>query len=224
MALVDGPRGQKGRRPACEHLPIDSVAQVMEEYVANQMAKGEVVFAFGSFATINLGHSACPKSLLGMLVLLKLMFTMATSGIVNYTGMELVFKRLGRKWPGLNGTSKSLKTWAGAMSQSLRTAMAHVRKLARQPKRFDQRTKGLTPEEKEALKELLAMYKQSEGSFVDKFESQDLEDPPRRLRKVDTDEMDFQALCDDLGIGKGREQRRGHWPRREGLRSMSRPH
>jgi hypothetical protein len=56
--------------------------------------------------------------------------------------------------------------------------MAHVRKLAQQPKRLDQRTKGLTPEEKQALKELLAMYKKSEGSFVDKFESQDLEDPP----------------------------------------------
>jgi len=163
-------------------------------------------------------------SLLGMLVLLKLMFTMAPSGIVNYTGMELVFERLGRKWPGLNGTSKSLKTWAGAMSQSLRIAMAHVRKLAQQPKRFDQRTKGLTPEEKEALKEILAMYKQSEGSFVDKFESQDLEDRPRRLRKVDTDEMDFQALCDDLGNGQRQKKRGGHWPRREELRSMSRPH
>ena len=108
MALVDGPRGQKGRRPACEHLPIDSLAQVMEEYVASQMAKGEVVFAFGSYATFKLGHGACQQSMLGMLVLLKLMITVAPSGIVNYIGMELVFARLGRKWPGLNGTSKSL--------------------------------------------------------------------------------------------------------------------
>ena len=96
--------------------------------------------------------------MLGMLVLLKLMFKLAPTGIVNYTGMELVFERLGRKWPGLNGTSKSLNTWAGAMSQSLRIAMAHVRKLAQQPKRFDQRTKGLTPKEKEALKEILVLY------------------------------------------------------------------
>jgi len=208
MALKDGPRGQKGGRRVCEHLPIDSLAQVMEEYVASQMAKGEVVFALGSYATLKLGHSACPRSMLGMIVLLKLMFKLAPTGIVNYTGMELVFERLGRKWPGLNGTSKSLKTWAGAMSQSLRIAMAHVRKLAQQPKRFDQRTKGLTPEEKQALKELLAMYKKSEGSFVDKFESQDLEDRPRRLRKVDTDEMDFQALCDDLGNGQRKKKKR----------------
>ena len=107
MALKDGPRGQKGGRRVCEHLPIDSLAQVMEEYVASQMANGEVVFALGSYATLKLGHSACPKSMLGMLVLLKLMFTIASSGIPNYTGMELVLERRGRKWPGLNGTSKS---------------------------------------------------------------------------------------------------------------------
>jgi hypothetical protein len=146
--------------------------------------------------------------MLGMLVLLKLMSNLAPTGIVNYTGMELVFERLGRKWPGLNGTSKSLKTWAGAMSQSLRIAMAHVRKLAQQPKRFDQRTKGLSPEEKQALKDLVAMHKKSEGNFVDNFESQDLENPPRRLRKVDTDEMDFQALCDDLGNGQRQKKKR----------------
>ena len=132
----------------------------------------------GHMPFFKLGHSACPKSLPGMLGLLKLMFTMAPSGIVNYTAMAFVFERLGRKWPDLNTTSKTLKTWAGAMAQSLRIAVAHVRKLAQQPKRLDQRTKCLTPEEKQALKELLAMYKKSKGSFVDMFESQDLEDPP----------------------------------------------
>ena len=156
----------------------------------------------GHMPLIKLGHSACPKSLLGMLGLLKLMFTMAPSGIVNQTDLALVFERLGRKWPDLNGTSKTLNTWAWAMAQSLKIAMAHVRKLAQQPKRFDQRAKGMTPEEKQALKDLVAMYKKPEESFVDSFESQDLEDPPRKLRKVDTDEMDFQALCDDLGEGK----------------------
>ena len=62
-----------------------------------------------------------------MLGLLKLMFTMAPSGIVNYTALAFVFERLGRKWPDLNGTSKPLKAWAGAMLQSVRIAMAHVR-------------------------------------------------------------------------------------------------
>ena len=158
MALEDGPRGQKGRRPPGEHLPIDSLGEVMEEIVASQIAKGAVVFALGSHASINLGHSACPKSLLGMLGLLKLMFTMAPSGLVNYTALAFVFDRLGRKWPDLNGTSKTLKTWAGAVAQTLRIAMAHVRRLAQQPKRFDQRSTGMSPEEKQALKDLVAMY------------------------------------------------------------------
>jgi hypothetical protein len=91
----------------------------MEEFVASQMAKGAVVFAVGSYASIKSGHSACPKSLLGMLVLLKLMFTMAPSGIVNYTGFALVLERIGSKWPDLNGKSKTLKTWAGAMAQNI---------------------------------------------------------------------------------------------------------
>ena len=75
-----------------------------------------------------------------MLDLLKLMFSLAPSGIVNYHLLEAVFQRLGRKWPDLNGTTKPLKVWAGAMSQSVRTAMAHLRKLAQQPGRFEQRT------------------------------------------------------------------------------------
>jgi hypothetical protein len=56
--------------------------------------------------------------------------------------------------------------------------MARVRKLAQQPKRFDQRTKGMSPEEKQALKDLVAIYKTPQDSFVDSFESQDLQDPP----------------------------------------------
>ena len=53
----------------------------MEEYVAKRLAKGAVAFGFGSYVTTTLGHSACPKSLLCMLDLLQLMFTLAPSGI-----------------------------------------------------------------------------------------------------------------------------------------------
>ena len=65
--------------------------------MAKRLAKGAVVFGFGSYATIKLGHSACPKSLLGMLGLLQLMFTLATICIVNYHLLEAVFQRLGRQ-------------------------------------------------------------------------------------------------------------------------------
>ena len=147
MALEECPRGNKGRRPPSEHLPYDSLGESMEEYVAKRLAQGAVVFGFCSYATMTLGHSECPKSLLGMLGLLQLMFTLAPSGIVNYHLLEAVFQRLGRKWPDLNGTTKPLKVWAGAMSQSVRIAMAHLRKLAQQPRRFEQRARGMSKEE-----------------------------------------------------------------------------
>ena len=83
----------------------------MEEYVAKRLAKGAMVFGFGSYATIKLTHSACPKSLLCMLDLLELMFTLAPSGILNDHLLEAVFEKLGRKWPDLNGTTKPLKVW-----------------------------------------------------------------------------------------------------------------
>ena len=185
MALEEWPRGSKGRRPPSEHLAYDSVGACMEEYVAKRLAKGAVVFGFGSYATMKLGHSACPKSLLCMIDLLQLMFTLAPSGIVNYHLLEAVFQRLGRKWPDLNGTTKPLQAWAGAMSQSVRIAMAHVRKLAQQPRRFEQRTRGMSKEETQSLKDLVAMYKKPEDNFVNSFESEDVPTPARRLRKVD---------------------------------------
>jgi hypothetical protein len=74
---------------------------------------------------------------------------LAPSGIFNYHLLEAVFARLGRKWPDLNGTTKPLKAWVGAMSQSVRIAMAHIRKLAQQPRRYEQRTKGMSTDEKE---------------------------------------------------------------------------
>ena len=84
------------------------------------------------------------------------------------------------------------------MSQSVRIAIAHLRKLAQQPRRFEQRTRGMSKEDKLTLKDLVAMYKNPEDSFVDSFESEDVQTPNKRLRKVDTGKLDFEALCDDL--------------------------
>ena len=128
MALEEWPRGNKGRRPSCKLLAYDSLGHCVEEYVAKRLAKGAVVFGLGSYATIKLTHSACPKSLLCMLYLLQLMFTLAPSGILNYHLLEAMFERLGRQWPDLNDTTKALKVWAGAMPQSVRIAMVHLRK------------------------------------------------------------------------------------------------
>jgi hypothetical protein len=119
----------------------------MAECVTKQLGKGAVALHLGSYATIKLGHSACPKSLLGMRGLLQLWLSLAPSGITNHNLFTEAFDRLGRQWPELSGTSKPLKTWVGATSQSVRIALAHVKKLAQQPTRFNQRTKGLTKEE-----------------------------------------------------------------------------
>ena len=72
---------------------------------------------------------------------------MAPSGIINHNLFKDVFERLGRQWPELNGTTNPFKTWAGDISQTATIALANVRKLAQQPTRFNQRTKGLTKEE-----------------------------------------------------------------------------
>ena len=82
-----------------------------------------------------------------MFGLLQLMFTLAPSGILNCHLLEAVFERLGRKWPDFTGTTRPLKVWAGAMSQSVKIAMAHLRKLAQQPRRFEQMTRGMSKEE-----------------------------------------------------------------------------
>ena len=66
MALEEWRGGSKGRRAPGELLAYGSVGECMEEYVAKRLAKGAVVFGFVPYALINLGHSACPKSLLCM--------------------------------------------------------------------------------------------------------------------------------------------------------------
>ena len=89
------------------------------------------------------------------------MFTLALSGILNYHWLEEVFASFGRKWPDLNGTTKPLKVWVGAMSQSVRIAMAHTRKLAQQPRRSEQGTSGMSKEAKQTLKDLVARHQRT---------------------------------------------------------------
>ena len=56
----------------------------------------------------------------------------------------------------------------------------------------------MSKEEKQTLKDFVAMYKKAEDSFLDSFAAEVVQRPSRMLRKVDTDELDFGALCDDL--------------------------
>jgi hypothetical protein len=77
--------------------------------------------------------------------------------------------------------------------------MAHIRKLAQQPRRYEQRTRGMSQGEKLTSKDFVAMYKKPEDSFVDSVEAEDAQTTTRRLRNVDTDELNFEVLWDDLG-------------------------
>ena len=68
------------------------------------------------------------------------------------------------------------------------------------------------------------MYKKPQDSFVDSVDAEDAQRPSRRLRKVDTDELDFEALCGDLDEWSCNEKTRGRqWFRRDALKSMCKP-
>ncbi|MFM7985286.1 MAG: hypothetical protein ACKPKO_38805 [Candidatus Fonsibacter sp.] len=49
------------------------------------------------------------------------------------------------------------------------------------------------------MKDIVAMYEKPENNLVKKLESQYAQTTDKRLRKVDTDELNLEALSDDLG-------------------------
>ena len=65
--------------------------------------------------------------------------------------------------------------------------------MAQQPKKFEQRARFMSCEEKDELKELLSLYKQPKLGevFVDSQDTEDSEGRVRQLRKVGTDDLDF---------------------------------
>ena len=112
-----------------------------------------------------------------MLDLIKLMFSLAPSGIVNYHLLEAACQRLGRNWPDFEWHSQAIEVMGWGHATVSEDAMAHLRILAQQPGRFEQRTRGMSKEETDI-----------EDNFVDSFESEDVQTPSRRLRKVEIDE------------------------------------
>ena len=71
--------------------------------------------------------------------------------------------------------------------------MGHCKIMAQQPKRLEQRARFLNCEEKDKVKELWALCKQPKPGevFVDSQDTEDSGRTVRRLRKVDTDDLDF---------------------------------
>jgi hypothetical protein len=71
--------------------------------------------------------------------------------------------------------------------------MGHCRLTAQQPKKLEQRSKLLSSEAKQQLKELLALYKEPKIGevFVDSQDAKDCGGTARQLRQVDTDDLYF---------------------------------
>ena len=113
----------------------------MEEYVVKRLAQGAVVFGFGSYASLKLAHSACPKSLLCMLAVLKLMFSLAPSGTVSYHLLEAMFEMLGKmaRFEWHNEAIEGMGWGHVAVSEDCH---GPYQKLAQQPRRYEQRTRA----------------------------------------------------------------------------------
>ncbi len=64
------------------------------------------------------------------------------------------------------------------------------------------------------------MQNEPNNNFVDSFDAEDVQRPSRRLRKVDTDELDFEALCDDLDEWSCKKTNEDNGFRMEALKSV----
>ena len=192
-AMEGAEHGPKRKKPVGDGVPIDSWAQCMSQYVEECIGRGIAPFPIGSYVHIRSAHAACMQSVMSMLQLLKMMFSRAPEGIVNYTKLCSVLEWLLGKWPELNSTGKAPDQWAAALAQGIRCAMGHCRLMVQQPKKFEQRARFMSCEEKDKLKELLALYKQPTPGevFVDSQDTEDSGRIVRELRKVDTDDLDF---------------------------------
>ena len=182
----------KRRKPMGDTVPTESWAQCLSGHVQECRDSDVAPFPIGNYAHIRSTQGACIQSVLSMLHLLKMMFTRAPGGIVNYAKLCSVLHCLVRKWPHLNSTSKAADQWASGLAQAIRCAMGHCRVMVQQPARFEQRAKLLSSEAKEQLKELLALYQPKPGEvFVEPQDTEDSGGTVRQLRKVDTDDLDF---------------------------------
>ena len=186
-------RGPSRGKRVGDGVPIDSWEQCLSDHVQECIDCGIAPFPIGSYVHIRSAHAACMQSVMSMVQLLKMMFTRAPEGIVNNKKLCSVLEWLVGKWPELNSTSKAADQWASGLAEAIRCAMGHCRVLAKQPRKFEQRARFLGCEEKDKLQELLALYKQPKPGevFVDSQDTEDSGGTVRRLRKVDTDDLDF---------------------------------
>ena len=73
-------QGRSRRKPVGDGVPIDTWAQCLSGHVQECIDAGIAPFPIDSHVHIGKGHGACMQSVLSMLHLLKMMFTMAQEG------------------------------------------------------------------------------------------------------------------------------------------------
>ena len=77
--------GQKRKKLVGDGVSLDSWAQCLSAYVQECIDCGTAPFPIGIYVHIRTAHAACMQRVRGMLQLLKMMFTRAPVGVVNYT-------------------------------------------------------------------------------------------------------------------------------------------
>ena len=78
-------RAQKRKKLVGDGVPIDRWVQCLSQYVERCIDCGTAPFPIGIYVHIRSASAACMQCVRGMLQLLKMMFTRAPEGVVNYT-------------------------------------------------------------------------------------------------------------------------------------------
>jgi len=191
--------GRKRAKGKGAPVPADGLGIVLEEY--------------GKYVSLKMNGTADAPSLVVMAPVLKALFGEAPVGILNRETLKAALLNLLAKKPFIY-TGKQVKDdWADLLANSLRVAMAHCRLMKLIPGRFEQRAKCLSAEDKKILLEVLAMYKPGAGSGTEDSQGQDSQEaheatevPTRVLKKVATDDLDFETMtegCGELELAKG---------------------
>jgi len=209
--------GRKRAKGKGAPVAADRLGIVLEEYVDMCVQSGCKAFAVGKYVSLKMNGTADAPSLVVMAPVLKALFGEAPVGIVNRETLKAALLNLLAKKPFIYTGKQAKDDWADVLANSLRVAMAHCRLMKLITGRFEQRTKGLSGEDKKILLEVLAMYKPEAGSGIEDTQGQDSQEaqeatevPTRVLKKVATDDLDFESMTQGLGeheLAKGQVRR-----------------
>ena len=94
LGMDSAEHGHKRGKRVGDGVPLDAWVQCLSGHVQDCIASGIATFPIGSYVHIRSAHAACMQSVMSMLQLLKMMFTRAPEGIVNYTKLCSVLERL----------------------------------------------------------------------------------------------------------------------------------